>query len=199
MPGDWFATNSAALQNIAALSSLVLTIVSIGVLFVTWRAVKRQAIASELQAEAAKALTAVAQEQTQAAQEAARAANTQCDLLSSQLELEIAPLLVAEPDDRPNMVGYKIVNRGKGAAFQVLYWNGGFEKDNLHQCRQMTVVSPSTLAPNAAFYLPIPTAWECWTVRYRGIDRQERWTIVYRDGRPQEHVMRKGSQEVYLA
>jgi len=192
-------TDSAALQNIAALFSVVLTIVSIAVLFVTWRAVRRQAIASELQADAARALTEVAQEQTEAAKEAARAAKTQCDLLSSQLELEIAPLLVAEPDVNPNFEGYKLVNRGKGTAFQVLYWNGVFQKDNLHQCRQMTVVSPSTLAPGTFVVVSIPRTWESWTVRYRGLDRQERWTTVYRDGRPQEHVMRKGSQEVNLS
>jgi hypothetical protein len=33
----------------------------------------------------------------------------------------------------------------------------------------------------------------------KGIDRQERWTVVYRDGRPQEHIMRKGLQETYLS
>ena len=195
----WLNANSGALQSLFAILGAVLTVASIFVLTVTWRAIKRQALASELQADAARALTQVAEEQTKAAKDAAAAAKTQCDLLSSQLELSTAPLLVAEPDDRSNMKNYKLVNRGQGMAFQVYYWQGGLEvKDQ--GAIPIIPVQPSTLAPGSFVYVPIPPGWLSWTVRYKGIDRQERWTIVYRDAnKGQEHVMRRGLQEIYLA
>jgi hypothetical protein len=159
----------------------------------------RQAIASELQADAARALTRVAEEQTKAAINAAESSKRQADLLARQYELSTAPLLVGEPDDRPNMKNCKIVNRGLGVAFQVFYWQGGLEKKDQGPV-QIFPVQPSTLAPGALAYLPIPPAWESWSVRYKGSDRQERWTIMYRDpAKSQEHVIRQGLQEVYLA
>jgi len=195
----WLNANSGALQSLFAILGAVLTVASIFVLTVTWRAIMRQALASELQADAARALTQVAEEQTKAAKDAAASAKTQCDLLSSQLELSTAPLLVAEPDDRSNMKNYKLVNRGQGMAFQVYYWQGGLEvKDQ--GAMPIIPVQPSTLAPDSFVYVPIPPGWLSWTVRYKGIDRQERWTIVYRDAnKGQEHVMRRGLQEIYLA
>jgi hypothetical protein len=195
----WLNTNSGALQSLVAILGAVLTVITIFVLLVTWRAIKRQAIASELQADAARALILVADEQTKASKDAAASAKTQCDLLSSQLELSTAPLLVAEPDDRANMKNYKLVNRGQGMAFQVYYWHGGLAKKD-QGAVPIKTVQPSTLAPGASVYVPIPPGWDSWTVRYKGIDRQERWTIVYRDeSKGQEHVMRRGPQEVYLA
>jgi hypothetical protein len=195
----WLNSNASQLQSAAALSGIVLTLVSILVLFVTWRAIKRQAIASELQADAARALTRVATEQTKAALDAAESSRRQADLLARQYELSTAPLLVSEPDDRPNMKNCKIVNRGQGVAFQVFYWQGPLSQKDEGPV-QIFPVQPSTLAPGAFAYLPIPPGWELWTIRYKGSDRQERWTIMYRDSnRSQEHVVREGLQEVYLA
>lgn len=60
----------------------------------------------------------------------------------------------------------------------------------------ITIVQPSTIAPDSFVDVQIPSGWGVWTVRYKGIDRQERWTIVYREeGKTQEHVVRKGLQE----
>ena len=196
---NWLNASSGALQGLFAIVSAVLTVVTIVVLVVTWRAIKRQAIASELQADAARALTRVAEEQTKAAIDAAESSKRQADLLARQYELSTAPLLVGEPDDRPNMKNCKVVNRGQGVAFQVFYWQDGLERKDQGSV-QIFPVQPSTLAPDAFAYLPIPPAWEAWTIRYKGSDRQERWTIMYRDpAKAQEHVIRQGLQEVYLA
>jgi hypothetical protein len=94
---QWFNSNASQLQSVAALSGVVVTLVSIIVLFVTWRAIKRQAVASELQADAARALTRVAEEQTKAAIDAAQSSRRQADLLARQYELNTAPLLVGDP------------------------------------------------------------------------------------------------------
>jgi hypothetical protein len=196
---NWLNANSGTLQGLFAAVSGVLTAVTIVVLAVTWRAIERQAIASELQADAARALTRVAEEQTKAATDAAESSKRQADLLARQYELSTAPLLVGEPDDRSNMKNCKIVNRGQGVAFQVFYWQGGLGKKDQGSV-QIYPVQPSTLAPGAFVYLPVSPAWESWTVRYKGSDRQERWTIIYRaPAKLQEHVIRQGLQEIYLA
>ncbi len=199
---NWLNANTGALQGLFAIIAMLLTLASIFVLTVTWRAIKRQALASELQADAARALTQVAEEQTKAAKDAATAAKTQCDLLSGQLELGVAPMLVAEPDDRPNMKNFKLVNRGQGMAFQVCYWQGEREAKGQGKA-QSTPTQPSTLAPGIPSYVPIPPGWPTWTAQYKGIDGQERWTVIYRDKNNdnfrQEHFIRRGQQEIHLA
>ena len=126
-------------------------------------------------------------------------AKAQTDILASQLELSTAPLLVVKLGDKPGFSGTVVVNRGLGIAFQVFYWQGGLETRNQGYLGTFTI--PSTLAPGASASLRIPTEWESWTIMYRGVDRQERWTVAYRDWntKPQEHVVRKGLQEIYLA
>ncbi len=99
-------------------------------------------------------------------------------------------LLVAEADDRPQMRNSKLVNRGKGTAFQASYWNGEYEIRD--QQPQIEFVSSSTLAPGSSVYLPIPPAWASWTIRCKRIDRQERWS-------PAGAYYGKGLQEIYLA
>jgi hypothetical protein len=197
---SWISRNSAGMQSIAALLSTALAAITIWVLIITLRAIRRQAAAAEEQTEAARALTQVATEQTKAAIDAAASARKQSDLLSSQIEQSTAPLLVAEPDDRAGMKNYKLVNRGPGVAFQIFYWNGGLDVKNQGKGFQMYPVQPSTLGSGNYAYLPVPSGWEVITVRYKGIDREERWTIVHRDPiRPQEHVVKKGLTEFYLS
>jgi hypothetical protein len=161
---DWLARNSAAFQSIAAACNVALALITIVVLVVTWKAIMRQAKAAEDQTEAARALTQVAKDQTKAATDAAESARKQSDLLSAQIEQSTAPLLVAEPDEREGMRNCKLVNRGTGVAFQILYWQGDRDatKDN---------------------------------TRYKGVDREERWTVVYRDAfKDQQHWARKAGQ-----
>jgi hypothetical protein len=195
----WLNANAGALQSIGTLIGVALATLSIYVLSVTWAAIKRQAVAAEAQADAARALTRVALDQTNAAIAAAAAAQQQSDLLSKQIEQSIAPLLVAEPDDRQRMNGYKLVNRGPGVAFKVKGWKGGHETRTTGQSLPISI-QPSTLGPQNFAYLSIPPGWEVFTVSYKGTDRQERFTIVYRDiNKPQEHVVTKGLQEFYLS
>jgi hypothetical protein len=194
----WLSQNSGSLQAAGVLVSAILTSLTIYVLFITLSAVKRQAFASEAQAEAARSQAEVAQAQTKAVVEQAASAQRQSDLLAAQIEQGLAPLLVAEPDDRPNMQNYKVVNHGPGPAFQVFYWQGGLESMTQEGC-QIHSVLPSTLGTGSFAYLPIPPGWVTFTVRYKGLDRQERWTVVYADpSQPQEHIVERGLQQVYL-
>jgi hypothetical protein len=197
-PIRWLNNYSVALQSIAALFSVVLTCATLYVLWVTWKAVLRQATAAEAQAEASRALTEVAIDQTKAARDAATSAQTQSNLLSAQIELNAAPLLVSEPDDREGQSGCKLVNRGQGAAFQIVYWNGdmqlGLQGARVHHVR------PSTLGPGNFAYFPIPSDWKIFTVSYKGVDREPRWTVVHLNPeKPQEHVMKKGLQQFRLS
>ena len=196
----WLNSNAGALQSLAALLNVALAVATIGILIVTWRAIKRQASAAEDQTRAARALTKVAEDQTKAAEEAAKYAHKQSDLLSAQIEQSTAPLLVAEPDDRPGYNNYKLCNRGAGVAFKIFYWRGGIEVKQQGTGIPFTPVTPSTLGAGNFAYLPIPPAWDVFTVVYKGQDRQFRWTVVYRDpGKAQEHIVSQGLQEIYLS
>jgi hypothetical protein len=186
----WLNTNSGALQSIVAVMGAVLTVASIIVLFVTYRAVKEQA-------DAARALTKGAEEQTQAAKNAAESTKRQADLASSQLELSTAPLIVAKSGINPkaNIQVHQLSNRGQGVAFQVGYWKG---PHNLIGA-EVFFINPSTLASGDCVDIA-EREWEVWTIRYKGIDRQDRWTVVYRDkDKPQEHIVRDGLKEIYLS
>jgi len=167
----WLNCNSAAVQSLAALGSFALTFVTILVLIITWRAVKRQAAAAKEQAEAARA----------------------------QIEASLAPLLVAEPGSSGVVGDFQLVNRGPGVAFKVFFWLGGL--DVRSQEPQFFAVQPSTVGPGNS--VPVRIAgrpWEAFTVHYKGVDRASRWTVVYRDPtKPQEYVVSKGLQEVYLS
>lgn len=190
----WFSTNAEAVQSIAALLTMVLSAITIGVLIATWKAIK-------VQAEAARALTLVAVEQTNAAKAAAKSSEIQARLAADQLELTTAPLLVFEPDDRPVRFGVKLANRGLGVAFQVEYWQGGFE--HLHprplQSYSPYTLDPSTLAPGMSVYLSIPEVWPSWTVKYRGIDDLARATTMRRGNLGGQHyIIRRGGKEITL-
>lgn len=91
---QWLNQYSGALQSIAALSVVVLTVATVAVLWVTWGAIKRGAIASELQAEAARALTQLAKEQTEVAKQ-------QTEVVAKQLE---AALRSAAATDAANRI-----------------------------------------------------------------------------------------------
>jgi hypothetical protein len=191
-------SNVGAIQSIAALVSAALAAMTV-VLVVTWRSIKRQAVASEEQAEAARALTQVAKEQTAAALDAAQSAKRQSELLSSQIEQSTAPLLVVELDPGVAPVKFDLVNRGPGVAFQIFFWIGPLDlKDQ--DTISIDFIQPSTLGPGGRTRLPLPPVWDAVTIRYKGIDRAQRWTIFYNDrSKPQEHVVAKGLQTVYLS
>lgn len=189
---SWLNTNSGALQSIAASVAVVLTAITIGVLVVTWKAI-------ETQADAARALTRVAEEQTKAAQAAAAAADIQARLTADQLELSTAPLLVFEPDDQERPQGVKVVNRGQGVAFQVHFWQGGFEHFHPRMGYSFKILDPSTIAPGMFVYLYVDPLWQEWTVKYRGVDDQARATKMKRDNQGGQHyIIRRGGKEITL-
>ena len=173
----WLNSNSGALQSTLAL-------VTILVLCFTWWVIN-------IQANAARALTRVAVQQTQAARDAADSTKRQADLIANQLELNTAPFLVTE-------LGSRVVNRGLGMAFNVHYWQGTREMKGEGPS---SFVVPSTLAPGSEAELRLPGDWACWTISYKGSDGQDRWTTAHRDHyrKPQEHVIRKGTEEVHIA
>lgn len=97
---EWLNQNSGALQSIAALSVVLLTAITIAVLWATWDAIKRGALASEAQAEAAHALARLAKEQTEVARQ-------QTEALAAQSE---AALKSAAATDAANHIS-KDANR----------------------------------------------------------------------------------------
>lgn len=197
---NWLLMNSAAVQGVASLLSILLAVITVIVLLITWKAVKRQAAAAEEQATAARAATAVAEEQKKAAVDAAESAKRQSELLSAQLEQSTAPLLVAEPDDRQGMKNVRLVNRGPGVAFKIFYYNGPMELLQPGASVRIMTVQPSTLGSGNFVYLPVPPVWDVTTIVYKGTDRMERFTIIYKDpNKAQEHVVTKGLQRIYLS
>lgn len=184
---SWLNANSGAVQSVLAL----VTIFVLG--FTAW--------AIKVQADAARALTRVAREQTKAAEAAAASAEFQARLTADQIELSTAPLLVFEPDDRPMGSGLKLVNRGHGVAFQVHYWEGGFEHFHPrpgtgYACK---ILEPSTLAPGMFVYLKAPEQLHSLTVKYKGTDDQERATTMNWDNMGGQHyIIRRGGKEITL-
>jgi hypothetical protein len=91
------------------------------VLSITWRAINRQAVAAENQAEASRALIGAAEQQTKATAEAAAAAKEQRRLLALQYGQNLAPLIVARLVLKaPSHTLLKLKNVGIGAAFGVV-------------------------------------------------------------------------------
>jgi hypothetical protein len=184
---NWLNANSGAVQSVLAAA----TILVLG--FTAW--------AIKLQADAARALTRVAVEQTNAAKAAASAAEAQARLTADQIELSTAPLLIFEPDARVNSHQWRLVNRGLGTAFQVHYWQGGFEHfhPRYGSAWSFEVLNPSTLAPGKFVYLKINPQWPSWTVKYRGIDDQARATKLNRNNSGGQHyIIRRGGKEITL-
>lgn len=177
---QWLNANSGALQSIAGILAAVLTGVTIGVLIVTWKAIK-------VQSDAARALTQTAERQNR--------------LLADQLELSTAPLLVFEACEGPAGKDWKVINRGLGVAFHVQCWPGGFE--NFHPRPgggySYKVLSPSTIPPGMFAFVEIDPLWKTVTVKYRGIDDHARATKMNQEDQGNQHyIIRRGGTEVTL-
>lgn len=172
--------NAGAVQSVAACLAAALAGITIGVLIVTWKAIK-------VQADAARALTRTAERQNR--------------LLADQIELSTAPLLVFEPCEGPAGRDWKVVNRGLGVAFQVQCWQGGFERFHLRPGSENVyrVLNPSTIPPGMFAYVEIDPLWESVTVKYRGIDDQARATKMNQDNQGNQHyIVRRGGKEITL-
>jgi hypothetical protein len=199
----WLSTNSAAVQAIASALSVVVGIVTIFVLGVTWRAIRRQARAAEEQTAASGALIEAAQQQTKATDEAAAAAKEQSRLVALQYEQSMAPLIVARrtiggPARAFTML--QLTNVGSGAAFRVILVKGKVDLEGQNKSYQTIDSSPSTLGPGEEWEANFdPDADGFMTVLYRGSDRIDRYTIIgTKGGFWQEHWVRRGTQLIGL-
>jgi hypothetical protein len=112
---QWVTCNSAALQIIAALVGALLSLVTIGVLYVTWRAIKRQA-------KAAEKLTEATQQQIETSKAQASAAKEQVEVARRQITESLRPILTFS-----TVAIYKkgyVKNEGCGVALDVWYTYG---------------------------------------------------------------------------
>jgi hypothetical protein len=202
---DWFAcsSNSTALQAVGTLLSVLVGVVTVGVLIVTWKAIKRQAEAAEEQEKASRALIEAAMQQTIATIEAAAAAKEQSRLLALQYEQGMAPLIVGRlgiggPGNKWTMLELK--NVGAGTAFGVVVIKGKVELGVANKTYPTVEFSPSTLGSGEGGSVPLDTTIDGFmTVQYRGADRIERHTIVSnQNGFRQEHWVQRGLQFIGL-
>ncbi len=199
----WLNANSAALQAVGSALSIGVGVVTIFVLVITWKAIRRQARAAEEQTAASGALIEAARQQTKATDEAAAAAKEQNRLGSLQYEQSMAPLIVARrtfggPGGTWNML--QLTNVGAGAAFGVVLTRGRVDLEALGESYEAVDFSPSTLGAGEdgeAYFYPDDEGF--MTARYRGSDRIERYTIISSQGGfRQEHWVRRGTQFIGL-
>jgi len=134
---QWLTTNSITLQGLFAAIGAVLTFVTIVVLVITWRAVKRQAIASEKLTEATERQIATSTEQAKAARE-------QVEVARRQITESLRPILVArlggtsEINTGEIVQQVKIKNEGAGVALDV-WWTHGKPNHQAYSRRRIDV------------------------------------------------------------
>jgi hypothetical protein len=198
---QWLNQNSGALQSIAALSVVVLTVATVTVLWVTWDAIKRGAIASESQAEAARALTQLAKEQTEVARQqtdaiakqsvaalqsvaATDAANRIAEeanrLTVEQLRANLRPILIFDsvfyPDQKMSRDAIRNVGRGPAKDVQISI---GTAKDELPKGY---ISSRTLIGSGDAAFLSINQqlfAETGMTIHYASLDGRRFVTSVY--------------------
>jgi hypothetical protein len=197
------APNSAALQAVTSVISVLVSAVTIYVLLITWRAVRRQALAAERQEEASRALIRVSEEQTKATINASAAAQEQSQLLSLQYEQSLAPLLVARlklggPGNAYQLL--EIKNVGPGTAFKLVVMPCKVEVGARGVTYPMQAFSPTTLGSGESgeiYFNASPDGYV--SVGYRGSDGNDRYTIIRnKELFWQEHWVRRGVQFVEL-
>jgi hypothetical protein len=125
----WLTANSEALLTLAALVGAILSVVTIFVLIVTWRAIKAQADAANAltdvankQLVAAVASSAVADAQRKATEDAANAERAHSELTRHQILAQLRPVLVFGIKLHPTMGGSIITfveNHGEGIALNI--------------------------------------------------------------------------------
>lgn len=100
---QWLNQNSGALQGIASLLVVLLTGITIAVLWATWDAIKRGAFASESQAQAARALALLAKEQTEVARQQTEALAKQSEAALQSAAATDAANLISKDENRLTM------------------------------------------------------------------------------------------------
>jgi hypothetical protein len=162
---QWLSDNSQPLQSIAALLMAALTVVTIVVLCVTWGAIKRGALASESQAEAARALTLLAREQTEVAKQQTEAIAKQAMSVTEQVAVArrqitetVRPILTVRLVHRIQMtpetfdLNLKVTNEGAGVALDV-WWMFGKPGIEPHQRNR---VQEGIIPPGVERFLQVP-------------------------------------------
>ena len=204
-PWDWLnvPANGAAVQAAASVLSVLVGILTIAVLVITFRAINRQALAAEEQTKVSTALIKAAHEQRKATLDAAAAAKEQSRLLALQYEQSLAPLIVGRLSIgglNNMMTMLELKNVGSGAAFGVMVTKGKVEIGAINKTYISANFSPSTLGAGEESELVFDTSVDnAMTVRYRGADLVERYTIMTNtNGFWQEHWVRRGTQFVGL-
>jgi len=93
-----------------------------------------------------------------------------------------------------------LANVGAGAAFGIVVMRGKVELGAINASYEGVDFSPSTLGPGDGGQVAFnPGDDGCMSVRYRGSDRIERYTILStRGGFWQEHWVRRGTQFIAL-
>jgi hypothetical protein len=162
---QWLTQNSGPLQSIAALLGAALTALTIAVLCVTWGAIRRGALASEAQAESARALTLLAKEQTEVARQQTEviakqsvAALEQVAVAKRQITESVRPILTVRLIHRIQItpesfdLSLKVTNEGAGVALDVwwMYGRPGIEPN------QRNRVEEGIIPPGVERFLQVP-------------------------------------------
>lgn len=202
------AQNASGIQVVASIFALSLTAATIYVLYITWRAINQQALATEEQIKVSKELIKLTQMQTVATESACDASKRQVEFMKLEYEQKLAPLLVVRFKDGQSIkIGSQIQirNVGAGAAFKVTLTLGrsAFDAVSRNQSSEstLTYIGESTIGPgdltNASF-APGDDNW--MTLRYLGADRNERYTLFTASnyGVRHEHWVRTGLQFIGL-
>lgn len=125
---QWLTANSIPLQSLFAAVGALLTVVTILVLVITWRAVKRQALASEKLIESTTYQISTSMDQAKAARE-------QVEVARRQITESLRPILLAriglrDTNNKGEIILHLTVkNEGAGAALDA-WWTYG--KPNQH-------------------------------------------------------------------
>jgi hypothetical protein len=179
----------------------VLTVITIAVLWVTWDAIKRGALASELQAEAARALTLLAKEQTEvarqqtdaiakqsmaalqsaAATDAANRISEEANRLTvEQIRADLRPILIFDsifyPEQKMSRDAIKNVGRGPAKDVQISI---GTAKDELPKGY---IPSRTLIGSGDAAFLSINQqmfAETGMTIHYASLDGRRFVTSIY--------------------
>ncbi|HEX4019553.1 MAG TPA: hypothetical protein VHX63_00270 [Acidobacteriaceae bacterium] len=200
---NWLYTNGTAVQALSSVLAVVVGIVTIIVLRITWKAINRQAAAAEEQTKASYALIKAAEEQTKATIETAAAAKEQGRLLALQYEQSLAPLIVArrvfgEPGNGLPMLELKNIGTGVAVDVEVIFYEVEIAATNM--IYPSIRFDPSTLGPGETNAIGLPTSSDGFlTIRYRGTDRLERFTVFHIIGTiSQKHWVQQGTGFVSL-
>jgi hypothetical protein len=191
---SWLNTNAGALQGLFAMVSALLTAVTIGVLIVTWKAIRTQAMEARALTEVARRQTEVAIQQTEviarqseaalqsaAATEAANRISEEANRLTvEQIRVDLRPILIFDsifyPEQKMSRDAIKNVGRGPAKDVQISI---GTAKDELPKGY---ISSRTLIGSGDAAFLSINQqmfAQTGMTIHYASLDGRRFVTSIY--------------------